>query len=71
MEREFCDSTMISSYGYDPEASILEVEFRKNGAVWQYLDVPESVYWEMKSASSCGQFFNSTIRGQYAESRVG
>jgi len=71
MEREYCESTMISGHGYDPETSILEIEFRKTGAVWQYFDVPESVYWEMKSGGSVGQFFNSSIKNVYAGSQVG
>jgi len=70
MEREYVESAMISSYGYDPDTSTLEVEFKKNGVVWQYFDVPESVYWEMKSARSSGQFFNANIKNTYTGSRV-
>ncbi|MGC3976787.1 MAG: KTSC domain-containing protein [Paludibacteraceae bacterium] len=70
MEREYVDSTMIRSYGFDVSISTLEVEFN-SGAIWQYFDVPESVYYEMQSAGSYGKFFNANIRGQYAESRVG
>ena len=68
MEREYVESTMIRSFGF--ENSILEVEFN-SGAIWQYFDVPESLYYEMKSASSCGKFFNANIKGQYPESQVG
>jgi hypothetical protein len=70
MDREYVDSSMITSFGFDPSNSTLEIEF-KNGAVWQYFDVPESVYYEMKSASSCGKFFHSSIKGQYTESQTG
>lgn len=70
MEREYVNSSMITSFGFDSSSSTLEVEF-KNGAVWQYFDVPESVYYEMKSASSCGKFWHANIKGQYAESQVG
>jgi len=68
MEREYVESSMIRSFGF--EISTLEIEF-KNGAVWQYFDVPESVYYEMKEANSCGKFFHSNIKGQYSESQVG
>jgi hypothetical protein len=71
MERDYVQSSMINSFGYDSTISTLEVEFKSSGAVWQYFDVPESVYYEMKSASSCGKFFHSSIKGQYAESQVG
>jgi hypothetical protein len=70
MDREYVESSMITSFGFDPNSSILEVEF-KNSVVWQYFDVPESVYYEMRSASSCGKFFHANIKGQYTESQVG
>lgn len=70
MEREHVESTMIRSFGFDSTTSILEVEFN-SGAIWQYFDVPESLYYEMKSAGSCGKFFNANIKGQYSESQVG
>lgn len=68
MERDYVESTMIRSFGF--ETSTLEVEFN-SGAIWQYFDVPESVFYEMKAASSCGKFFLANIRGQYSESQVG
>lgn len=68
MERDYVESTMIRSFGF--EISTLEVEFI-SGAIWQYFDVPESVFYEMKAASSCGKFFLANIRGQYSESQVG
>jgi hypothetical protein len=70
MEREYVQSSMIKSFGFDSSSSTLEVEFN-SGAVWQYFDVSESTYYEMKSAESCGKFFNANIRDQYAESQVG
>ena len=68
MVRDYVESTMIRSFGF--EISTLEVEFN-SGAIWQYFDVPESVFYEMKDASSCGKFFLANIRGQYSESQVG
>lgn len=70
MEREYVQSSMIKSFGFDSSSSTLEVEFN-NGAVWQYFDVSESTYYEMKSADSCGKFFHAHIKDQYAESQVG
>jgi len=48
----------------------LEIEFIK-GAVWQYADVPESVFYEMQACDSCGKFFHANIKGRYPESQVG
>lgn len=70
MEREYVQSSMIKSFGFDSSSSTLEVEFN-NGVVWQYFDVSENTYYEMKSAESCGKFFNANIKDQYAESQVG
>ncbi|MBI2519491.1 MAG: KTSC domain-containing protein [Bdellovibrio sp.] len=70
MERQAVNSSMIASVGYDSSTSTLEIEFKKNGAVWQYFDVSESVYYEMMSGS-IGKNFLAMIKGQYVESQVG
>jgi hypothetical protein len=70
MEREYVESAMIRSYGFDSSSSTLEIEFN-SGAIWQYFDVSESTFYEMKSAGSCGKFFHANIKGQYADSQVG
>ncbi|MEZ5026733.1 MAG: KTSC domain-containing protein [Chitinophagales bacterium] len=70
MERESVQSSMIRSLGYDSNTSTLEVEFN-SGAVWQYYDVPESVYYDMRNSDSIGKYFNANIRGQHTESQVG
>lgn len=71
MNRIYTDSTMINSIAYDPTQAILEVEFKSNGHIWNYFDVPEYVWYEMSSASSIGKFFHANIKGTYSESRVG
>jgi hypothetical protein len=35
MEREFVESSMITSVGFDSATSVLEVEFKSNGQIWQ------------------------------------
>lgn len=70
MNREYVESSMISSIGYDDSNSILEIEFKKNGAVWQYYDFPEYLWYEFENAESKGKFFRKTILKQYTESRV-
>lgn len=71
MERKYIESSMITSMGYDFQQAVLEIEFKSNGQVWQYFDVPESLWYEMESASSVGKFFRSNIRGVFAENRIG
>lgn len=70
MERENVNSEMMISLGYEDSTSTLEIEF-KRGEVWQYYDVPESVFQEMKVAESKGRFWHLNIKGQYRENRVG
>ena len=70
MEREPVESSNLASIGYDSETSTLEVEFN-SGAIWQYFNVPESVWHEFESSESKGKFFHREIRGQYTESKVG
>ena len=71
MERDFIESSMISSIGYDPETATLEIEFNSNNQVWQYYDFPEHLWYEFESSESKGKYFLREIRGNYSESRVG
>jgi hypothetical protein len=71
MERQYVESSMIASIGYDSDIATLEVEFKNGGAIWQYFDVQENIYYELISASSVGKYFINNIKGQYLENRVG
>ena len=71
MDRDSVDSTMISSIGYDQSMGTVEVEFRSSGQVWQYYDVPEFTYNDVRSAESLGRAFNAMIKKQFSEARVG
>lgn len=64
MEREYVDSSMIRSIGYDSCSCILEVEFN-DGAVWQYNEFPEYLWYEFQAAESKGKFFHANIRKEY------
>ncbi len=71
MDRDSVDSSMIASIGYDQSSGILEIEFRSNGQIWQYYDVPEATYFDLRAAGSLGRAFNAMIKGQFREARVG
>lgn len=58
-------STVIRRFNYDSENARLYVTFL-SGKVYAYLNVPESVYEEMKAAFSKGKFLNEEIKGKYA-----
>ena len=60
MERNYVESSMINSIGYDANASVLEIEFTP-GPVWQYYDFPESVWYQFEQSGSKGKFPQSTV----------
>ena len=56
MNREYVESSMITSIGYDAEACLLEVEFK---------EFPEYMWYEFRTAESIGKYFNANIRKQF------
>ncbi|MBX3442154.1 MAG: KTSC domain-containing protein [Planctomyces sp.] len=58
------ESSNIARFGYDAAGQILAVEFAKSGT-YQYYDVPEAVFEQMKAAPSKGQFVAQIIKGRY------
>lgn len=69
MERQPVKSSNIAEVGYDPATRTLEVAFR-TGAVYQYLEVPETVYRELLSSESVGNFLNVEIKKNYQARKV-
>ncbi|WP_369412451.1 KTSC domain-containing protein [Mucilaginibacter rivuli] len=49
---------------------MLELQFRDNGAVWQYANIPADIYSRFISAESKGNFFVTHIKGHYPEQRI-
>lgn len=68
MDRNGVSSSTIVSIGYDSDSSTLEIEFR-NG-IYQYYNVPDSVYQALMESGSHGRFFHANIKGVYPCSRV-
>ncbi|WP_343690439.1 KTSC domain-containing protein [Chitinophaga sp.] len=62
-------SSVISYMTYDREAQRLRVHFL-SGAIYDYIDVPEEVYLQMKSAKSKGIFLNKRIKGKYSFDKI-
>jgi hypothetical protein len=69
MNRTPVTSTSVVSIGYDPNTLTLEVEFRGN-SVYQYFDVPETVYQELMRAGSIGHFMHANIKDRYRYTKV-
>ncbi|QEM12065.1 KTSC domain-containing protein [Mucilaginibacter rubeus] len=70
MQRRPVQSSALSSVGYDPDARILELEFRENGGVWQYFGFPSATFKKFINAESLGNFFATRIKGKYPELKV-
>ena len=64
MKRVTVSSSNLRSIGYDEENSVLEIEF-KHGGIYQYLNVPNSIYNKLMNASSHGTYFAANIRNVY------
>ena len=63
------NSSTIARHRYDEKGRVLTVEF-KNGGAYNYYDVPEALYEQMKVASSAGEFLAQSIKGAYRYARV-
>jgi hypothetical protein len=64
MDRQSVRSSNIKSIGYDPKSETLEIGFH-SGDIYQYFDVPESIFNSLMSASSHGSYFHKYIKDKY------
>ena len=69
MERIPLQSTALKSAGFDPEHHILEIEFR-TGRVYQYADVPESVFSWLCRTKNKGAYVSRVIDARYSSQEV-
>jgi hypothetical protein len=58
------DSSMIYAVGYDEEAQILEVVFKRTG-VYRYRNVPKDVYEGLMDSDSKGSYMRDMIIDMY------
>lgn len=70
MIRESVSSTSIASIGYDEASQTLEIEF-SNGSVYQYYNVPQTIFDELRTSPSVGKFHAYQIKDVFPFSRVG
>lgn len=67
MKRWKMASDFIASTGYDALCAVLEVEYRPDGQIRQYLDVPENIWYALKAAPSPEGYLHLNIIGKYEE----
>lgn len=70
MKRDPVSSSNIASVGYDASSETLEIEFM-SGAIYQYYNVPQTIYDALIAAPSAGRFFAYQIKNAFPYSRVG
>jgi hypothetical protein len=57
-------SSLLTNVAYASGESILQLEFR-NGAIYQFFDVPQEIYTCLLAAESKGNYFNRRIRSRF------
>jgi hypothetical protein len=63
------ESSNLVKTEYDVESKKLIAEF-KNGAKYEYDEVPHNIYTKFRMAESQGKFFNTEISKTYKYKRV-
>jgi hypothetical protein len=69
MNRTPVESSNIADVGYEDTTMTLEVGFR-NGTVYQYFDVPHSVFQEFMGSASKGTYLNTSIKNVYRYTKL-
>jgi len=62
-------SSVVAAIKYDVNTSTLRVIY-VSGSVYDYKDVPQKVYNEMKTASSKGEYLNKHIKPKYEFEKI-
>ncbi|RFS24732.1 KTSC domain-containing protein [Chitinophaga silvatica] len=62
-------SSVVAHMVYKAKTHTLRIVF-VSGMIYDYIQVPEEIYLEMKSASSKGTFLNKKIKGFYQYKKV-
>lgn len=57
-------SSNLASVGYDADAEVLRIQFL-SGRIYEYLDVPPSVYEGLMNARFKGRYFYTVVRFEY------
>ncbi len=62
-------SSVVAAINYDEASSTLRITY-VSGMIYDYLDVPESAYREMKASGSKGNYLNYWIKGKYKFKKI-
>lgn len=70
MHRQVVISSNVASIGYDPMNHILEVEFKTDGSIYNYYDVPEDVHIRIMASPSIGKAIFALRNDKYKFKKV-
>ncbi len=62
-------STVIGEFSFDPVTSILKITY-VSGIIYEYKDVPENIFNDMKASRAKGIFLNKYIKNKYRFEKV-
>lgn len=62
-------SSVVTSFSYDPATLTLRVHYI-SGLIYDYKNVPEKVFKEMKASGSKGRYLNFNIKGKFEYEKV-
>lgn len=62
-------STVIDKIDYDAQLQLLRISY-VSGQTYQYKDVPEQVYKELKASRVKGRYLKFFVKDKYAFERV-
>lgn len=60
-------SQNIKSMQYYPIRMLLEIQFYGDNNIYQYLEVPEDIWYSMRNVLSVDMFFNTQIMSKYKQ----
>lgn len=62
-------SSNLVAVGYDPQTMILRIQFKSG--IYDYYEVPESIFDGLLSSSSKGSYHHSFIKSSFRYKRIG
>ncbi|MEO8109743.1 MAG: KTSC domain-containing protein [Ginsengibacter sp.] len=62
-------SSVVSAIKYDRQSATLRITF-VSGMVYDYKEVPEEIYKEMKISGSKGTYLNKHVKGNYEFEKI-
>lgn len=60
-----CNSSALHAYGYDAAARALHLQFKVDGPLYSYFEVPPVLVAQLAAAESKGKFIGANVRGKF------